>query len=452
MGTMLEHLDDPEEIHPGAREMTRVLHRADAIRFRRRWVMAVGACCVLLAASIGFFAARPSTHLSTSSTSYEFNLVKGPLPVGSPVPTTALTDVQFANAQYGFALALHRGSVLLAASSDGGATWEVRNDHLPPGLVSDTGYPGQFEFVGFTGYLWGAQTASGAPLWVSHDDGTTWDEADIGPDVFDVSAIGLDVWALTGSCESPAATGATPCSVGLEMSFDGGGTWVRAGSTFESAAVVLADSAPQPVELARITRSNAYVLTTTRNAQSFATWQLAFTDDAGTTWTAHILPCSGAFSAGAELAASSTTDLWLLCGSGAAAGAQSKELFRSIDGGMTWSLVASATGLGTPPPSTVPPNPLPLAGYVSPYTLGHRNLAVLSSTTAWLFPSRAALYKTTDGGASWMAIPETVAAGFDGGGVGNVTFLNATHGWVCEYGLGLWHTDDGVHWEPLGSM
>jgi hypothetical protein len=449
---MLEHLDDPQEIHPGAREMARVLHRAGVIGFRRRWIVAVGACCVLLAASIGFFFARSPTHLSTTSTAYEFNLLKGPLPVGSPVPTSALTDVQFANAQYGFALALHRGSVLLAASTDGGATWEVHNDRLPSGLVSDTGYPGQFEFVGSTGYLWGAQSASGAPLWLSHDDGTTWHEADIGPDVFDVSAIGLDVWALTGTCQSPAASVRNPCSVGLEVSFDGGATWTRTGSTLESATVVVADNAPQPVELARITRSNAYVLTDTPNANSSSTWQLAFTDDAGASWMARLLPCSGAFSAGAEVAASSTNDLWLLCGSGAAAGAQSKELFRSVDGGKTWALAASATGLGTPQSSTVPSNPLPLDGYISPFSLGHRNLAVLSSTTAWLFPSRAALFKTTDGGASWVPVPETVAAGFDGGGAGDVTFLNATHGWVCEYGLGLWHTDDGVHWEPLGSM
>ena len=411
----------------------------------------MGACCVLLAASIGFFFARPSPSSSTSATDYQFNLQKSPLPVGLAVPTTALTDVQFTSSQYGFALALHRGTVLLAASTDGGATWEVRNNHLPSGLVSDTGYPGQFEFVGSTGYLWGAKTTAGAPLWVSHDDGSTWHEADIGPYVLDVSAIGLNVWALTGTCPSSTVLATTQCSGGIEESFDGGTTWRAAQTSFDAATGTYEGSEPQPIELARITGSNAYVLTSTPNPKPYTTWQLAFTDDAGATWTAHYLPCSGAFSLGAEIAASSTSDLWLLCGSQASAGEQSKALFRSSNGGQTWSVGAMATGLGTPAPPTVPPNPLPLAGYVSPFTLGHRNLAVLSPTTAWLFGSRAALYKTIDGGSGWAPVPATVAAGFNGGGVGNVTFLNATHGWICEYGLGLWHTNDGVDWEPLGS-
>jgi photosystem II stability/assembly factor-like uncharacterized protein len=447
---MFEHLDDPEGIYPGSREMAEVLHRADAIRSRRRRIVAVCACSVLLAGSISFFFARSSAPSSTAAAAYKFNLSKGPLPVGSPVPTTALTAVQFASAQYGFGLALHRGIALLADSTDGGATWEVRNNHLPSGLVSDAGYPGQFEFVGFTGYLWGAQTATGAPLWVSHDDGTTWHKADIGPYVYDVSAIGLDVWALTGTCPSTAAP-TSQCSGDVEESFDGGTSWHVAPASFDAAAGTYGGSAPQPIELARTSRSNAYVLTSTPNPKPYTTWQLAFTHDSGATWTASYLPCSGAFSLGAEIAASSTSDVWLLCGSQASAGEQSKALFRSSNGGLTWSVAAMATGLGTPAPPTVPPNPLPLAGYVSPFTLSHRNLAVLSATTAWLFGSRAPLYKTTDGGASWLPVAATVAAGFNGGGVGNVTFLNATQGWICEYGLGLWHTDDGVHWESLGS-
>ena len=151
------------------------------------------------------------------------------------------------------------------------------------------------------------------------------------------------------------------------------------------------------------------------------------------------------------MAASSTDDLWLLCGSQASAGEQSKQLFRSGDGGATWSLVAAAVGLGTPAPASVPPNPLPLAGYVAPFTIGHRNLAVASPETAWLFPSRAGLYITSDGGASWDQVPELAAAGFASGGEGDITFLSPTDGWICAYGVGLWQTTDGVHWHPLGT-
>ena len=180
------------------------------------------------------------------------------------------------------------------------------------------------------------------------------------------------------------------------------------------------------MELARITNTRAYILATTQaSPTALVHWQLSFTADSGATWTSRLVPCGGPFALGAEVAASSTDDLWLLCGSQASAGEQSKQLFRSSDGGATWSLVAAAV-LGAPAQASVPPNPLPLAGYIAPFTIGHRNLAVASPETAWLFPSRAVLYITSDGGASWDQVPELAAAGFASGGQGNITFLSPT--------------------------
>jgi photosystem II stability/assembly factor-like uncharacterized protein len=453
MGTMFEHLDDPAgEVEPGARELALVSRRAEKIRSRRRWAGMVGFCVLLLAASVGFFLARPSaTAPSTSTAAYQFNLIQGDLPVGLPVPSTALVDVEFASPQAGFALAVHRSDVLLAASVDGGGTWQVRNDHLPPGLGSEDGYPGQFEFVGSTGYLWGARATNGAPLWVSHDAGATWEQADIGPYVLDASAIGPDVWALASTCPfTLTATTMATCPIGVEASLDGGVTW----SALASPATVTAGgkSGLRPAELARITKTRAYVLTDgTTSATGSLGWQLSFTADAGATWTTRGLPCGADFSNGAEVAASSTDDLWLLCGGQASTGAQSKQLFRSDNGGVAWSLVASVTGLGSPPPTAMPPNPLPLTGYISPFTVGHRNLAVASPHTAWLYPSRAGLYSTSDGGSSWAQIPELAAAGFASGGPGNITFVSPTQGWICAYGVGVWHTTDGIHWQQLGT-
>ena len=103
------------------------------------------------------------------------------------------------------------------------------------------------------------------------------------------------------------------------------------------------------VELARITTMHSYVLTSSLPTEG-GSLQLLFTGDAGRTWQQRPVPCAGAFDLGAEVAASSTDDLWLLCGSQGSGGSQSKELYRSSDGGLTWVLTASATGLGTPPP------------------------------------------------------------------------------------------------------
>jgi hypothetical protein len=203
------------------------------------------------------------------------------------------------------------------------------------------------------------------------------------------------------------------------------------------------------VELARITTTRSYVLTMGEATQSGG-MGLIYTGDGGASWQTRPVPCAGAFDLGAEIAASSTEDLWLLCGSQASAGEQSKELYRSEDGGLTWNLTASASVLGTSPQSASQPDPLSLNGYIAPYSIGHENLAVASSTTAWLYPFRSSMYKTVSGGRSWTAVPGLSTAGFDAGGSGNVTFISATQGWICQYGVGLWHTSDGVHWSPLG--
>jgi hypothetical protein len=449
---MFGHLDDPLGASPGARELARVLRRAHVIRARRR-VAAVAACVVVIVGFAGYLAGRPQTvHISSTETGYQFNELKGPLAVGTPVPTTALVNVVFDNAERGFALAAHRDQAVLAETTDGGSSWQVQNGDLPSGYGQSTGYAGQFEFVGSDGYLWGGAPESdgSVPLWVTSDGGISWRSAAIGPVVYDVSAIGSNVWALAGACNVEPVGGApaAPCPVVLEQSLDGGASWSavdEAGFTEVVNALPLA----QRVELARITLSRSYVLTTSAPDQS-GTTELLFTGDSGATWQTRPVPCGGAFDLGAEIAASGTDDLWLLCGSQASAGQQSKQLYRSEDGGTTWTLTASATGLGTPPPAASQPNTLTLGGYIAPYSIGHKNLAVASPTTAWLYPFRSDLFKTVNGGLAWSAVPGLDTAGFGSGGPGNVTFISAQQGWICEYGVGLWHTSDGVHWYPLG--
>ena len=86
-----------------------------------------------------------------------------------------------------------------------------------------------------------------------------------------------------------------------------------------------------------------------------------------------------------------------------------------------------------------------------PYSLGHENLAVLTPDTAWLFPGPFRRLPTTDGGHTWSPVSGLARAGLVGGGSGNIVFVDADHGWVCEVGAGLWRTTDGVHWRHLGS-
>lgn len=81
-------------------------------------------------------------------------------------------------------------------------------------------------------------------------------------------------------------------------------------------------------------------------------------------------------------------DGWVLAeGGGGAAGSQAADLFRSTDGGRTWSIVAHAPGA------------LPFAGIKN-------GMGWASATTGWITGSSAAnavyLYRTQDGGVSWQ--------------------------------------------------
>ncbi len=199
---MFEHLDDTTEPSPGVGELASVLRRARSIRTRRS-VATVTAVCVILAAVLGGFAVSrtSNTKITSVETAYAFDTFKGPLEIGTAVPTPALLTTVFANGQDGFALAAHRGTALLAITTDGGDAWQVQNDSLPAGYGQSDGFPGQIEFIGTHGYLWGgAPEPNGSmPLWVSDDRGSTWTQAFVGPNVFDVSAIGANVWALIGN-------------------------------------------------------------------------------------------------------------------------------------------------------------------------------------------------------------------------------------------------------------
>jgi photosystem II stability/assembly factor-like uncharacterized protein len=289
-------------------------------------------------------------------------------------------------------------------------------------------------------------------LWVTSDGGRTWSRAGLGPVVSDVSAIGPDVWAVVGTCPI-RPTSAPSCPVVLEVSTDDGQTWARAGVAppiSESSEITVSD---ENIELARITRARAYVLTfAPRTGVPSSPGYLTYTADGGQTWESRVDPCPAYFDFGEQVAASGTSDLWMICGSQASAGTQAKALYRSTDGGVQWGLAAAANApvlsggvvLGAS-------GGLPAVGYVTPYSLGHENLAVLSATDAWLFPDRSGVYETTDGGKTWGVVAALSKAGLVAGGTGNVVFADATHGWVCVTGTGLWRTTDGRNWHRLGQ-
>jgi len=121
-------------------------------------------------------------------------------------------------------------------------------------------------------------------------------------------------------------------------------------------------------------------------------------------------------------------DGWVLASfGGGGAGSQAVDLFRTTDGGLTWSIVARAGG---------PPDNIPVVGQKS-------GMGWVSATTGWITGSIAAaqnnvwLYRTQDGGVSWQlqslplpslqAVVTTLSPDFFSAteGVLPVTFFNA---------------------------
>ena len=442
---MFEHLDDPSPLQPTAAALGAVLERSARLR-RRRTIsgnVLVAAAALVAGIVLGSFLAQ-----SPPPVDVDFSSQAGAAP-GTAVPLSDVQDPVFVSQSYGFALAAHGAQTALVQSSDGGDRWRVVDGDLP------TQYPTQIEFTDTAhGYIWGVTPSSdgAAPLWVTEDGGSQWAQAPIGPVVSDVSAIGSDVWAVVGTCFLSVSVPTTSCPVSLEISDDYGLTWsasITAPPVTENATFSLSD---QYVELARMTHAHAYILSFLQADAATGTGELVYTADAGTTWVKRVDPCPGYFGFGEELAGSGTDDLWMVCASEASAGAQAKALYRSYDGGLTWALASAANAPVLSADVVLPAaGGLPVGGYLAPYSLGHHNLAVLSPTTAWLFPDRGQVYETTDGGASWAPVTGLSKAGFSGEGTGSVTFMDATHGWVCQSGTGLWRTSDGVNWTRLSS-
>lgn len=442
---MFRHLDDPAPPVPDEARLRWVLSRAARLR-ARRWRGLGAVAVVVMAAGVVLPLALASggpAPVSASQTAYQFDQRAYP-PAGSPVPTTSLTDVVFTGSRYGFGLAEHRDRPVLAVTTDGGAGWEVAGGHLPvAGLGVQSSI--QMEFTSRRhGYLWAAPApdARASGMWWTADGGVTWRRAQIGPVVYDVSAIGPDVWALVGGC--PTAGGS--CTLMVKESVDDGATW---GPSPRSSlpGVGALPSQPASVELARVSLLRAYVLSLVPGGPA----SLLFTADGGDSWSPRPVPCAGPFGLGAELALSSTDDLWVVCGGQASAGDQAKALYRSSTGGASWTLAAQTPAFGGAPGQPAGVGTLPLAGYVEPYSIGHKNLAVVSARHAWLFPTRGTVLATVDGGVGWAPVPGLEQAGFGSGAPGNITFVTADQGWVTELGVGLWTTTDGTVWRHLGT-
>jgi photosystem II stability/assembly factor-like uncharacterized protein len=166
---------------------------------------------------------------------------------------------------------------------------------------------------------------------------------------------------------------------------DGGKSWQNVTPPFPAGKTV--QGAPVFTSLSG---SVAWVAVTEKQQPDGTIPNVVFrTSDSGRTWQEAMLPRSGLGVSQVQFV--NAQDGWVLAGfGGTAAGSQGVDLFRSTDGGRTWSTVARA------------PGSLPLGGDKS-------GMGWASATTGWITgcvcaaQNTAWLYRTQDGGVSWQS-------------------------------------------------
>jgi photosystem II stability/assembly factor-like uncharacterized protein len=296
----------------------------------------------------------------------------------------------------------------LVVTEDGGVTWQAASSTPLPAWAST------LEFIDpDDGYAWGSQG-----LDVTHDGGEHWQMTlSLAPSGQAVSPFGHSLWAISSS-------------EGLETSSDGGNTWQKAVQP-----PLLSDL----TALSRVSLSVAYALGSGQIAQNGSQpSELARTEDGGQTWQVRPLPqgCAGGAS---DFVALSTDDLWLVEFGQPATDMSSKCVYRSSDGGLHWTLMASEN-IGVPSEGT--------GRIFSTGDFGPLDVLASEPNRAWLAEDRGGLLVTTDGGLTWQFTYSD--PNIDAFGPPYVTFLDATHGWSAT-GDGLWRTTDGVTWTEISK-
>ena len=335
-------------------------------------------------------------------------------------PSSGLSDVYFADSTHGLGMEQHCVlspttntvcSLAIVRTNDAGRTWD------PVGQTLHVTYPdsrASYPFINFAtngkdGWIYGSKT------FVTHDGGKTFEADGPGGLVMDLSIVDNETWALSRPCP-PGVFGCT--STVFSTPTDGGPWKVE-------------DGAPKLeypyLQLLRTSPKDAFLAAQSTDGTLYTT------ADGGLFWGSHPLPplCDQL----QHLTALNAHDVWALCSAATPNDSQTKELYHSVDDGSTWALVA-----------TTSPSPAPGVG-----TLPTSGIVTLLTSVA---PDRLLIafdqgppIASTDGGRTWM--PQGLPAS---GGVEQLTFTDAQHGWAIHNDTLYRTSDGGLHWSMAASQ
>ena len=391
------------------------------------------AASIVTAPSARTTPAANSTPTSTPPTSDVPGNV--PLPETYPGPRAeVLQSVFFLDPTHGYGLFAEPDAgpcpLALATTDDGGDTFSARH---PISSSSCTGGPALLHFDGVgDGFL------VAGPLFVSHDNGTTWSADTNLSSVVGIAVVGTSVWVVHGACSGPDGT--SGCGYSVATSPDGGRTWSD-------------EPLPEPqgtvgyAQIVGISSSSALVLgepTLGSSGPTPGAVALMATTDGGHSWQQRsAVPCVG-IGWVVDLSRAPDGSLWLGCGGEPSAGQEAKSFAVSTDGGYTWAEEPCHTDVtsGTIPECVIS------SGLTSAY-LGE--IVALSSTTALLDGGRNWVKITHDGGATWSTT-QPLLGGDGAPPAAGMYFVDTHTGWIIfgNTTTSLWRTDDaGTDWHQI---
>jgi hypothetical protein len=354
---------------------------------------------------------RPSTTTSTTPSNLASECASS---VSECLPYPAA--MTFADSSHGLILVEKCLPTVCQASvetsSDGGERWQPRRPFVsfPPSDLADfPGYPiSNPNRHGVTAIDLADAVdgwAYGPGLFVTHDGGRRFHRVKVQASVIAVAAAGGTVWVLEQRCFLKHELNECARSVLLTGPI-GGDTLTPVARQPPGFPLAQGYTAGTQFPTVIVHPGVDLVLASVPG--------LDLSTDSGRTWHQEVYPCRSPdlSSEGRTVSADPSGSLWLVCAGQSGGGYESKQLWRSFDGGQSW--------LG--------PYSLPSGGY--------GGVIAATSTVAWGPWNRAPIFHSTDGGHSWHPL---LTGHFNGAFGGPAAFSDVG-------------SDDAWAIDPLGQM
>ncbi len=356
--------------------------------------------------------------LAESATSIPATLE--PAAIDAPlVQAPELIKIQFLTPRDGWGVT----ATQIVRTNDGGVTWY---DVTPP-EIGETGYNVDW-FIMDNDHVW-LQLADNANYpnagfqYRTTDGGVTWDKIDTPYSGAHVSFFDPnDGWAL-----ADLGVGAGSNAVAIYQTTDGGATWIQK-FTNDPNRPSSSDSIPLSGLKFGLTPLNMQTAWVYGVVYASGSPYIFRTDDGGATWSpvTLTLPEGGADAelSVEEVSFANENTIFLIMRN--TADATSTSIYISTDSGSTWSLT---------------PTSIPDGGFVS-----------FISPSELVFYNRAQFYVTRDAAKTWTIIPPEIKFGDSFSGM---DFVNADTGYVLSLNsdtnhTSLYRTDDGgATWFPV---